>query len=177
MRFTNWSVITGAPCSGKTTIINELERAGYPVVHEVARACIDAEIRGGRSIEEIKADPLAFERRILMEKVTIEAALPEQAAVFLDRAVPDSIAYFQFEGLDPEECIRLSHAVRYRRIFFFEQLDFENDAVRAENPLSAQTIGNLIETSYLELNYDIIRVPVLPVDRRLQFVLDRVESL
>ena len=31
---TNWHVITGAPCSGKTTVIRELERRGYSVVHE-----------------------------------------------------------------------------------------------------------------------------------------------
>ncbi|MBW2239191.1 MAG: AAA family ATPase [Deltaproteobacteria bacterium] len=34
MQQTNWHVITGAPCSGKTSVICELERRGHPVVHE-----------------------------------------------------------------------------------------------------------------------------------------------
>jgi predicted ATPase len=38
---TNWYVITGAPCSGKTSVIRELEKRGYRVVHEVARAYIE----------------------------------------------------------------------------------------------------------------------------------------
>jgi len=29
MRQTNWHIITGAPCSGKTTVINEIERFDF----------------------------------------------------------------------------------------------------------------------------------------------------
>ena len=37
MQQTNWHVITGAPCSGKTGVIRELGQLGHLVVHEVAR--------------------------------------------------------------------------------------------------------------------------------------------
>ncbi|MEJ2222165.1 MAG: AAA family ATPase [Desulfobacterales bacterium] len=42
-RSTHWSVITGAPCSGKTAVIHMLEQQGYTVIHEVARAYIDSD--------------------------------------------------------------------------------------------------------------------------------------
>jgi predicted ATPase len=35
MSETNWYVVTGAPSSGKTTLVRELEKLGYRVVHEV----------------------------------------------------------------------------------------------------------------------------------------------
>jgi predicted ATPase len=34
MQLTKWQVITGAPCSGKSAVILELERLGCPVMHE-----------------------------------------------------------------------------------------------------------------------------------------------
>ncbi|MBW1726234.1 MAG: AAA family ATPase [Deltaproteobacteria bacterium] len=55
MQRTNWYVTTGAPCSGKTAVISALEQLGYPVVHEVARAYIDEELKKGKSIAKIKS--------------------------------------------------------------------------------------------------------------------------
>lgn len=172
MRFTNWHVLTGAPCSGKTTVVRELEALGRKVVHEVARACIDGEIAKGRSIEEIKADGLAFERRILLEKAKNESALDENEAVFLDRAIPDSIAYYRLHGLDPEEPIEQSGTFRYKKIFLFDRLEFDKDRVRDENASRAKTLDGLLYESYRMLDYDIVRVPVLPVDGRVRFILD-----
>ena len=106
MRAANWYVITGAPSSGKTSVICELERLGYRVVHEVARAFIDEELKKGKTIEQIKADELAFERHILYKKIKIEESLPKKEIIFLDRASPDSIAYFKSAGLNPNEPVK-----------------------------------------------------------------------
>jgi len=124
MHFTNWYVITGAPSSGKTSVICELELLGYRVVHEVARAFIDEELKKGKTIEQIKSDELAFERHILYEKIKIEESLPKKEIIFLDRAVPDSIAYFKSAGLNPDEPIKKSKIVHYKKISLFERLGF-----------------------------------------------------
>lgn len=97
---TNWYVITGAPCSGKTSVLRGLEQRGFQVVDEVARAFIDSQLARGRTLAEIKADVGSFERHILFEKMRIEKNLSRNRTVFFDRAVPDSIAYFQVEGLE-----------------------------------------------------------------------------
>ncbi|MCU0585309.1 MAG: ATP-binding protein [Desulfobacterales bacterium] len=174
VRRTRWSVITGAPCSGKTAVIDELARRGRPVVPETARAVIDQELARGRRLEEIKADPAVFEGRIFRTKLALEGRLPPEEPLFLDRGLPDSIAYFTLEGLDPQEprahCLR----IRYHRVFLFERLEFLKDPVRSENDDTAALIERLIEAAYTELGYSPVRVPVLRIPERAEYVLARV---
>ncbi len=171
---TNWYVITGAPCSGKTAVICGLEQRGYAVVHEVARAYIDAELAKGKTLEHIKADERAFERHILLKKAVIEAKLARDEIVFLDRAVPDSIAYYKLCGLDPAEPQQKSRAVRYQKIFLFERLAFLTDPVRSEDEKTADRLSRLIEESYQSLGYDLIQVPVCSIADRTEFILNLI---
>lgn len=173
-KHTNWHVITGAPCSGKTAVIEMLARRGYRTVPEIARSYIDSRLAQGATLDAIKADALAFEGHILLEKVRIERRLPADQLVFMDRAVPDSIAYFQIEGLDPAQPLLHSRAVRYKSIFLFERLAFEKDAVRSESCETAGRLEALLVEGYSRLGYTLVRVPVMPVARRADFILAHV---
>ena len=64
VRSTRWCVVTGAPSSGITAVIVRMERLGCKVVHEAARAYIEEELNKGRTLQNIKSDPLDFERQI-----------------------------------------------------------------------------------------------------------------
>ena len=171
---TRWSVITGAPCSGKTAVIHMLEQRGYQVIHEVARAYIDNELMRGKTLPEIKADEWAFERHILMEKIRIESTLKKDEIIFFARAEPDSIDYFKLNRLDSGEPFQKSAEVRYQNVFLFERLRFLTDPVRSENEQTARRLGRLIEESYQSLGYELIQVPLLSVEERTQFVLERL---
>jgi len=171
MQQTRWHVITGAPCSGKTAVICELERRGYPVVHEAARAYIHEELGKGSTIAQIKGDILAFERYVLYQKIEIEQSLSKDATVFLDRAIPDSIAYYLLEGLNPDDPIQKSGLWRYKNIFFFERITFEKDAVRSEDDEIAAALDGLLKKGYQMLGYEIISVPLMPVEDRVDFIL------
>lgn len=173
-RPTNWHVLTGAPCAGKTSVIEMLARRGYTVVHEVARAYIDRQLAEGRTLAQIKADAKSFEKIILMQKVGIETALPPDEIVFLDRAVPDSVAYYRVEGLDPEEPLHYSRLFRYGSVFFLERLGCRQDAVRWETDRAAGDLDTLIAQAYAGLGYDLIRVPVLSIAERTDYILDRL---
>jgi predicted ATPase len=164
-------VITGAPCSGKTAVIDELEQRGYRVIHEVARAHIDALLKTGLRLEQIKADERRFERHILHEKIRIESALTNVETIFFDRAVPDSIAYFKLAGLDIEEPLKMSTRVRYKKIFLFERLQWLNDKVRCEDEDRASQLDLLIKESYQRLGYELIPVPIRSVRGRADLVL------
>jgi predicted ATPase len=165
-------VITGAPCSGKTAVIQMLEQRGYKVVHEVARAYIDNELTRGKTLPEIKADEWAFEHHILMEKVRIESRLNKDEIIFFDRGVPDSIAYYKLNRLDDTEPFQKSGEVRYQNVFLFERLRFLTDPVRSEDEKTALRLNRLIEESYQSLGYDIIYVPLLSIEERTALVLE-----
>jgi len=171
MQQTHWHVITGAPCSGKTAVICELERRGYPVVHEAARAYIHEELQKGKTMAQIKGDILAFERHILYQKIEIEQSLSKNTTVFLDRAIPDSIGYYLLEGLNPDDPIRKSGLWRYKNIFFFERITFEIDTVRSEDDKIAAALDGLLKKSYQMLGYEIISVPLMAVEDRVDFIL------
>ena len=171
---TKWQVITGAPCSGKTAVIRELERLGYPVVHEVARRYIDTGLKNGETLEEIKGDILSFERRILYKKIEIERLLPKDETIYLDRAIPDSIGYYLHEGLDPADPIQKSRFWQYDHIFFLERIPFEKDCVRSEDENIASELEKLLNESYRMLGYEIVIVPLMPVNRRVNFILEHI---
>ena len=175
MRQTQWHVITGAPCSGKTSVIKEIEQRGTRVIHEVARSYIDEQLGKGLRLDQIKADVLQFERHILHTKIKIEGRLAESETVFFDRGVPDSIAYFKLEGLDPAEPLAHSRKTRYRRIFFFERFDFLIDEVRSEDEMMAAKLNDLLLEAYTQIGYDIIRVPVMSVADRTDLVLRAIK--
>ena len=175
MRQTHWHVITGAPCSGKTSVIKEIEQRGTRVIHEVARSYIDEQLGKGLRLGQIKADVLQFERHILLLKIKIEDMLVESEPVFFDRGVPDSIAYFELEGLDPAEPLAYSLRTHYRRVFFFERLDFFKDEVRSEDEMIAAKLNDLLLEAYTQVGYDIIRVPVMPVKERTDLVLKAIK--
>ena len=169
-------MITGAPSAGKTSVIRELERRGYPVVEETARAYIEERLAAGLSLEAIRTDELAFESEILRRKMRLEAALAPQRLTFLDRAVPDSVAYFKAAGLDPAPCLAPSRRVRYAGVFLLDRLRFEKDPVRAEDATAAARLERLLTAAYQDLGHLLVRVPVRPVARRADMILSACGS-
>jgi predicted ATPase len=83
----NWYVITGAPCSGKTTVLNSLKDLGYEVVPEVARTYIDELIFSGLSIEQIRSNETKFQDDVLIKKYELEESLDKNKIIFLDRGI------------------------------------------------------------------------------------------
>ena len=110
---------------------------------------------------------------VQIEELRFQDLLPETETIFFDRGIPDSIAYYRLEGLDPAEPLRYSRRTRYRRVFFFEQLEFLKDAVRSENKKIAAKLNVLLREAYLQIGYEIEIVPVMPVKDRTDLVLEK----
>ena len=162
--------LPGRPVRERHLLLRKLN-TGTRVVHEVARSYIDEQLEKGLRLDQIKADVLQFERHILHTKIKIEDRLAEFEPIFFDRGVPDSIAYFRLEGLDPAEPLAYSRRTRYRRVFFFERFDFLNDDVRSEDEMMAAKLNDLLLEAYTQIGYDIIRVPVMSVEARTDLLL------
>lgn len=173
---TNWYVITGGPSSGKTRIIEYLAFLGYRIIPEAARILIDVEKSKGKTIEEIRADEAEFQRKVLQMKIDIENRLPLEEITFFDRGIPDSIAYYKICKLNPKPVITVAKKRKYKKVFLLEQLLFEEDYARAEDEKLAYGLSRLIYTSYLRLGYDIVHVPVKPIDERVKFILSKIQK-
>jgi predicted ATPase len=163
-------VITGGPCTGKTLLIKELERRGYPVVHETARALIKEQMKGGDLLPWIRlAD---FQLEVLARQSVKEAKAPANA--FLDRGIPDGVAYC-LEGRIAvpktlEEKARQC-APRYTRVFILAPVRYRKDKVRMEDKEQAKRLQELIEFVYSQFGATIRDVPVMSVRDRARFVL------
>lgn len=93
---TRWHVVTGGPSSGKTTTVNLLRGRGYTTTIEHARHYIDLQRITGRSTAEVRARQSEFQRAVVDMQIEQERSLDPQQTVFLDRALPDSLAYYRF---------------------------------------------------------------------------------
>lgn len=171
----NWYVLTGGPSSGKTTTIKLLEKKGYVVQHELARAYIDQEMSKGNTLQEIRKNEKVFQDNILRLKIESEKKFRKDTIVFFDRGIPDTVAYYELLHIPRDNILKTAlKNSSYKKIFLFESLPYIKDYARTETPEESLLIEQLLEKSYKKLNMPIIKVPVASVEERLQFILDNV---
>ena len=171
---TSWHVIAGAPCSGKTTVIDALASRGYRTVPESGRAYIGGERAKGRTTAEIIADGLALQRGVLGLQLRTERRLTASGVAFLDSGAPSCITYLRAMGLDPNAILAECFHHRYASVFLLDRFPFQPDGVRFEDDVTAAFIQQWLPRDYGALGYGVVRVPVLPVEERLAFILDRL---
>ena len=171
---TNWHVITGAPCSGKTTLINQLADRGFQTVPEIGRQYLENEMASGRTIDQIRDNQAALPLVLKEIRLQIESGLPANEVIFLDRAFPDAITYYRRAGLNPNEILIECFHRRYASVFILDRFLFEQDGIRFEDDASADILDEWHARDYSALGYRVVRVPVLPPEERLAFVLERL---
>jgi predicted ATPase len=172
---TNWHVITGAACSGKTTLIDLLTDKGFQTAPEIARQYIDREMARGRTIDEIFED-VATEPGIEDMQLRIEHGLRAIDVAFLDRALPDSLTFRRLVGLNPNEILAECFHHRYASIFVLDRLPFQQNGARIEDDAIAGLLDEWLARDYSALGYSVVRVPVLSPQERLAFVLERLSE-
>jgi len=174
----NWYVITGSPCSGKSTILKELQKMGFMVVEEVARTYINQEIAKGKTLEEIRKNEYLFQKKILTMKINLEKKLPKQKIIFFERGIPDSIAYFKLIGRDIKKERLLEKSLNqcfYKKVFLLQLLDYKKDYARVETKKQAQLLETLLQKSYAYVNIPLIKIPKLPIKERLKVILTHLK--
>jgi predicted ATPase len=169
---TNWVVITGAPSSGKTSVIENLRARGYAVQAEVARELIEECLRRGLTAEDVRRDGgKQLQKDILRIKSEREASLDPSISVFMDRGMPDSMTYFRLAGLDVAMARQACMMFHYAAVFIFDRLPFVKDGIRVEDEAAAQKIDEMLRADYQSLGYRPTSVPVMSVAERSDFIL------
>jgi predicted ATPase len=172
---TNWYVITGGPSTGKTTVINMIAKKGYKTTIEHARHYIDTMRIDGETIEDMRNNKRKFQLGVLDMQIEQETEIYPEDLVFLDRAIPDAMAYYQFLSLDYDE--KLLNAVKnasYKKIFILDRLPFIKDYARVEDEEDQKKIHQLIIKVYTSLGFPIVFVPVLPAMKRVEYILNNI---
>ena len=169
---TNWYVITGAPCSGKTTVVNILNAKGYKTTIEHARHYLDTQRSFGKSIEETRSHQMEFQSGILDMQIEQEEALSPDDVVFLDRAIPDALAYYRFLNLvEDEKLLTAMRTISYKKIFILDYLPLVQDYARREDAEAQKKIHALISEVYESFPFQVIHVPVFKPEERVELIL------
>src|SRR5690606_7056186 len=109
------------------------------------------------TVEEVRAKQREFQRGVLDMQLAEEAALDPATTVFLDRAIPDSLAYYRFLQLEPDPILVAAlEQVDYRTTFILDLLPLAPDYARTEDTAAQQRIHHLLTEVYAALPFPIV---------------------
>ncbi|RWM11686.1 MAG: ATPase [Mesorhizobium sp.] len=168
--------LTGGPGSGKTTLIEALKAAGFATAPEAGRGIIRDQMAIGGPALPWQDRALFAELMLSWEMRSWHAAHAEPGPVFFDRGVPDTIGYLRLCGLPVlSHIMSAATTFRYvRRVFIappWPQI-FTQDEERKQTPDEAERTFQAVAGAYAELGYELVSLPLAPVEERVRFVLD-----
>ncbi|WP_422351277.1 AAA family ATPase [Flagellimonas sp.] len=180
-------VITGAPGTGKTSIINGLEDQGHHCFHEIIRDMTSSAKMEGEPDSFVSNplvfvdDALQFNKDLLYGRTKhyIDSLDLKVPISFFDRGIPDVLAYMDFfdQSYDKEFTDACENHL-YDAIFIVPPWKeiYVSDNERLETYEEAEKIHDALMDTYTRFGYDPILVPKDPVDARVDFILDNLKS-
>ena len=171
-------VITGAPGGGKTSIITELERRGFQCLPEESRILIKELVEVDSPVLPWR-DLLAF-NKLLLDRQIKQYLSAQDEICFLDRSFVDNIGYLKHSGVPMIEGIsEVINKYRFNKTVFFtepwEEI-YTTDSERVEPFNVALRLSGFMKEAYIESGYEVISIPKLPISKRVDFVLERIEQ-
>lgn len=171
-------IITGAPGSGKTSLIDALSSAGFHHMPEAGRAIIKDQVAiDGTALPW--ADQASFAELMLGWDMRSHGEASDLSGpIFFDRGIPDLVVYLNLCGIPvPRHMIRAAELCRYnKRVFiapYWPEI-FVRDKERKQSTLEAEATFEALVQAYTDLSYDLVRIPCVPVAERVEFILANV---
>ena len=169
-------VITGGPGTGKSSIITELKTREHACFEEISRQ-ITLKARQNGIEQLFLTDPLLFSELLLKGRLEQfnEAKKYNRSHVFLDRGLPDVLAYMHYKQTEyPNYFYETCKVNVYDQIFVLSpwQEIFESDNERYENFEQANAIHLHLLDTYKDFGYQLIDVPFGSVKSRTDFILE-----
>ena len=163
---------TGAPGSGKTTILDHLG-TDIRTVGEPAREIL-AEQRAIDGEGTYDRDGQLFVDLLLQRSIDKHlAARREDGPVVLDRGVPDCVAYASLMGIDPTPGMQAAEAYRYHgEVLILEPWEeiYDYDDERTMSFADTFAFHRALVDAYERAGYALVVVPPGPVEPPAAFV-------
>lgn len=173
-------VIIGGPGTGKSTLIEGLKAKGFCCYPEISReVTLEAKKQG---IEQLFLEkPLLFSELLLegRKKQFTNAQNELHDIVFIDRGIPDVLAYMHYIGDSyPASFDAICREHVYSKIFILPPWEeiYVSDEARYENYEQAKLIQDHLIETYQGYGYNLIEVPKETVDQRILFILDKISN-
>jgi len=176
--FPNAIVITGGPCTGKTTLLQAMASLGYSILPEMARTIIEESEIKGRDLVPWKS--LAdFQEEVLRRQLEQESVMGESRRVhFLDRGIVDGAGYCMEGGICEPKTLLTCGYCRYGKVVLLEPLShYTQDISRMEDRDRGVRIHECIIGAYEKYSYTIERLPAWSIERRVERLQEIAESL
>jgi predicted ATPase len=173
-------VITRATGSGKSTLLRNLSNAGFYVMKEVAEFTKESELRkkvSERILPETNRD--AFQKKVFETQMRWEAEIPTRIPIsFQDRGIPDGIAFYLADGLNPpERLVEAAREARYDQVLILEpNPDYKNTRIRTESREKSLAVHENLWKVYQALGYRPIRMPLESENERFWRTIQILDS-
>jgi len=173
-------VLSGCSGGGKSTLLNELRRRGFPTFEEPGRQIVrEEQATGGTALPWVNPEAFAA-KAVKMSIAAFDAAAGAPGPVFYDRSFIDAISYAShLKGELSPEHRRLIETRRYAdQVFLTPPWSeiFENDAERQTSFDKAVEEYERLRVSFAEFGYKPIVLPRLSAADRAAFLLDYISA-
>ncbi|HEY3906567.1 MAG TPA: AAA family ATPase [Streptosporangiaceae bacterium] len=186
-------ILTGAPGSGKTSILRILAARGYPVIAEAATDVISAE--QARGIGEPWQDPAFIDKIIELQRsrqLDQQLDQPRQLdqhgddtgpVEFYDRSPVCTQALATYSGYQPSAVLTaelariIEHSIYQRRVFFIRPLGFiEPTAARRISYSESLRFERIHENEYARWGFELINIGPATPQVRADLITDYLDG-
>ena len=174
-------LLIGGPSMGKSTLIEALKEKGHPCMPEISREVTKAAQQQG--VEQLfLTEPLLFSELLLRARIKqFEQALTFDAPfVFIDRGIPDTVAYMDYIGQSyTQEFTTACKTYIYDAVYLLPPWEeiHTTDSERYEDFEHAKALHHALLSTYQAYGYKPIEVPKASVPQRSAFILDHLEHI
>jgi len=179
-------VITGAPGTGKTSVVKALEASDFLCYPEIIRSMTSDAKQIGDPETFVSnpllfvSDPLEFNTTLLEGRIAQfkDAEHQKVPYAFYDRAAPDVLAYMDFFKQQYDSNFENACAAhQYDQIFILPPWEaiYAADNERLETFEEATALHDFLMQTYTRFGYTPIVVPIGTVAERLTFILNTLK--
>ena len=173
-------VLSGCSGGGKSSLLAELGRRGFPVFEEPGRQIVKEQAYIGGDAFPWQNPGKFLELCIYRAMHQMISAARSNQRSFFDRGIVDAFCGLEHMNQPvPEHLATAARKCRYHRKVFFMppwREIFHNDDERRHSFDDGVAEYSRLLVTYLRLGYEVVEAPKLDIAARADFIIDRISA-